>query len=1235
LQKKYTYNTTPDGTNGGIWMSGAGPVIDDNGYIYVTTGNGTVGTSSNPNYFRDRGESILKLRPSGDTMKLVNFFTPANFAYLNTNDLDYGTDGILIIPNSTISLSGTKEGKLYVVSTDKMGKYSPGNDSVLQILYINTQKFVVNHVHGTPVYYHYYSQSDTECVYAWAESDSIRQMFFNRNTQRFDTLKTIKGNVQLDNGMPGGILCVSSNGLNVGSGIVWASHPLSGNANHQTRPGVLEAFDARNIKNRLWSSNMNPNRDSVGGLAKFNTPVVANGKVYVATFSNRLDVYGLLNQQTPNPNPVAVISANPLTGNYPLSVAFSSTGSNDPDGEPLTFAWNFGDGTTGTGATTSHNYTTAGSYLAVLTVSDAHGSSTASATISVTTPGPISGLPSPWLNADVGNTILAGSASYSSGTFSVKGSGADIWGTSDAFQFVYQSLNGNGNIVARVVNQPNVNIWAKAGVMIRESLGVNAKEASTVITPVNGLSFQDRINTGGYSGKTSQASVVAPYWVKIERSGNVFRSFSSPDGITWTKVDTTVISMVPNVYIGLCVTSHNTSILTTVTFDNVTVNGAVVTPNPNPVAVISANPLTGNYPLSVSFNSAGSNDPDGEPITYSWNFGDGTTGTGAKASHNYTTAGSYLAVLTVRDANGSSSASATINVTTPGPISGLPSPWLNADVGNTILAGSASYSSGTFSVKGSGADIWGTSDAFQFVYQSLNGNGNIVARVVNQPNVNIWAKAGVMIRESLGVNAKEASTVITPVNGLSFQDRINTGGYSGKTSQASVVAPYWVKIERSGNVFRSFSSPDGITWTKVDTTVISMVPNVYIGLCVTSHNTSILTTVTFDNVTVNGAVVTPNPNPVAVISANPLTGNYPLSVSFNSAGSNDPDGEPITYSWNFGDGTTGTGAKASHNYTTAGSYLAVLTVRDANGSSTATATINVTTPGPISGLPSPWLNADVGNTILAGSASYSSGTFSVKGTGADIWGTSDAFQFVFQPLNGNGNIVARVVSQPADDDWAKAGVMIRESLSANSTEASAVLTPVNGLSFQYRTSTGGYSGKTSQASVLAPYWVKIERSGNVFRSYSSPNGTIWTKVDTAVVPMATNTFIGLCVTSHNTSILTTVAFDNVSVTNTINASPLTFEIAQQRDTLTNLLKGKIMGIEVYPNPSKDHITIKTPNKPNWSTLKILDMEGKIIANWDISNEEIIEKDISFIKKGIYVLRLENKTQAIMRKIIKE
>jgi hypothetical protein len=108
------------------------------------------------------------------------------------------------------------------------------------------------------------------------------------------------------------MLSVSSKDTAAATGILWASHPSSGDANHDVRPGTLEAYDARDVRKLLWSSDSGAITNNVGTFAKFNTPIVANGKVYEATFSNKLDVYGLY--KTPLPPPVSVEQKENITG---------------------------------------------------------------------------------------------------------------------------------------------------------------------------------------------------------------------------------------------------------------------------------------------------------------------------------------------------------------------------------------------------------------------------------------------------------------------------------------------------------------------------------------------------------------------------------------------------------------------------------------------------------------------------------------------------------------------------------------------------------------------------------------------------------------------------------------------------------------------------------------------------------------------------------------------------------
>jgi hypothetical protein len=187
---------------------------------------------------------------------------------------------------------------------------------------------------------------------------------------------------------------------------------------------------------------------------------------------------------------------------------------------------------------------------------------------------------------------------------------------------------------------------------------------------------------------------------------------------------------------------------------------------------------------------------------------------------------------------------------------------------------------------------------------------------------------------------------------------------------------------------------------------------------------------------------------------------------------------------------------------------------------------------PNGGLPSPWQTKDIGSVGMTGGAGYTSTgrKFSITGSGSDIWDGSDEFRFVYQQASGNCTIVARVTSVGNSDQWAKAGVMIRETLTAGSEHASVFVTPGNGVAAQYRQSTGDISANVNTTGLSAPYWVKIVRSGNTFTAWRSPNGSAWTSMGSTTIGMSSNVYIGLAVTSHNDGAPCSAVIDNVSVT---------------------------------------------------------------------------------------------------------
>jgi regulation of enolase protein 1 (concanavalin A-like superfamily) len=173
----------------------------------------------------------------------------------------------------------------------------------------------------------------------------------------------------------------------------------------------------------------------------------------------------------------------------------------------------------------------------------------------------------------------------------------------------------------------------------------------------------------------------------------------------------------------------------------------------------------------------------------------------------------------------------------------FPSGWTGQDIGSPALAGSGDYlpEGGLTTLRGAGADIWGTADQFQFASQPWSGDVVLTARVDSLLNTNGWAKAGLMIRESLIPGSRHAMVVLSPSNGVAFQRRTTTGGNSLNTAKAGVTIPSWIRIERWGDRFDAFYSLEGLTWKYLGTETIVMPPNVFIGLALTSHNPSKLT----------------------------------------------------------------------------------------------------------------------------------------------------------------------------------------------------------------------------------------------------------------------------------------------------------------------------------------------------------------------------------------------------------
>jgi hypothetical protein len=273
------FNTTADGTEGGIWQSGQG-LLSDGASIYAVTANGALTAQNGGTSY---GESFLKLSAS---LAVEDWFAPVGFEALNHEDFDLGSGGPVLLPGSSPSLmvGGGKAGVLYVVDTSHMGHLGVGADTNLQ------EWRATSAIFGAPAVW---TGGGETRLYLWGVGDVVRE--FALSNGLFATTPVAITPTVRSPFVPGGasgILSVSSNGSNAATGILWAVIPTA-LPDEATVPGTLYAFDAITLRG-LWDSNLVAARDALGNYAKFVAPTVANGKVYMATGSQQIAVYGLL-----------------------------------------------------------------------------------------------------------------------------------------------------------------------------------------------------------------------------------------------------------------------------------------------------------------------------------------------------------------------------------------------------------------------------------------------------------------------------------------------------------------------------------------------------------------------------------------------------------------------------------------------------------------------------------------------------------------------------------------------------------------------------------------------------------------------------------------------------------------------------------------------------------------------------------------------------------------------------
>ena len=548
------------------------------------------------------------------------------------------------------------------------------------------------------------------------------------------------------------------------------------------------------------------------------------------------------------------------------------------------------------------------------------------------------------------------------------------------------------------------------------------------------------------------------------------------------------------------------------------------------------------------------------------------------------------------------------------------------DIGDVGVAGSSEIDGETVFIRGSGADIWSTADAFHWKYEVVNGDFDVVALVTNVEHVHDWTKAGLMIRQDLSSESAHMFVFATPssINGVAFQRRLAPGAATLHTGGPAIAAPVYLRLSRRGPAVSAWyrrASTDQWTFIGTDYTQ-ALGERVLVGQAVTSHQYGLAATATFEGVSITA------PLPVGSVdigdvgapgSASTAPGS-PDVITVRGSGADiwGPEDafhvhwSPTTVPRDFDavvrvlsveavDAWTkaglmirsGSGATAVHTslFATGNNGLAFQRRVASAASSTHTAgpalqapvwlklsrrgpgTVfasyreHVTDPwtligsdrsnsfGPelmiglavtshvkgqlatamferLSIAPVPqFASLDIGNVTAQGTTSSDALVTQLSSAGADIWGSADAFRFHHSPIRGDAEIVVRVLALDPTDPWAKAGVMFRQGPTADSPYVFAFFSAARGISLQYRDAVGGTSAQVMNVPGAPPGWLRLRRNDNVFTAEYSLDSLVWSALGSVHVPMNEIIAVGLALTSHNESKVTSAWFDEVSARN--------------------------------------------------------------------------------------------------------
>ncbi len=544
-----------------------------------------------------------------------------------------------------------------------------------------------------------------------------------------------------------------------------------------------------------------------------------------------------------NNAPTARVQADKVYGApAPLTVNFTGSGSTDPEGQALAYAWTFGDGGTSTLANPNHIYAL-GTYTATLTVTDAGGlSSSASVRIDSGNTPPVVSVASP----TTGTHFKIGDVVNYSGSATDAEDGAVPSNKLQWKVFLFHGSHAHPNQVNTIglggsltIAQHDDNSYYEFCLEATDSKGLKGSSCVDVLP-----------QTVKYSFFTNPPGLQISYGIDSPRPYNTPVTLDTIVGSV-----ASVIAVEPQLGFNFTSWSTGATRFFTTTVGLTAREFTATFTAPAPVAALTATPISGAGPLLVQFDGRGSTvgGETGAIQSFLWEFGDGLTSTLAAPLHVYAVPGSYIARLVVSNLSGllgDTTQAITVNAPTPG--NELPKPYSYDYIGTqSNLSAASSYLNGELVACSSGVDLYGMNDEIGFVHRTMTGNGELIARLLSLDAVpDYGAKAGLMIRESVASDAKYFDQLQTNAFGHRVEVRTQTAMTQTQIGDIGAFGmPTWMRLTRVNNQFTAYGSEDGQTWTPINggTMAVDMTGDVQAGFVVTSVDASRRTCARFDH----------------------------------------------------------------------------------------------------------------------------------------------------------------------------------------------------------------------------------------------------------------------------------------------------------------------------------------------------------------------------------------------------